>query len=183
MKEVIEVKGLQIKEGQLVVTTKETPKTTPKQTRATKNLYGVQLSTKPNLELRTALKVIQNNSEKKNITFKFLFAEFSKEIIKGGNKINKNTEGRLRRILYRSVESGITKESIQGIKFNLAANYKGVKVIVSQPFEFGVKGDVSRSQVENNLYSFKINKVVKTIEEGTIQSVADKVKAFKKAIQ
>ncbi len=36
----------------------------------------------------------------------------------------KNFEGRLRRILYRSIESGITRESIQGIKFNLTLTIK-----------------------------------------------------------
>ena len=86
--EVIELKGLQIEAGKLVVTTKA-PKVTPKAPtkvtkKASRNIYGIQLSSKPNLELRTAMKVIKDNSEKKNMTFQFLFSEFKKGIIQSG---------------------------------------------------------------------------------------------------
>jgi hypothetical protein len=168
---------LKVVNNELVVATTKTPKA-----KATKTLYGVQLSTKPNLELRTALKVVKANADKSNLTFQFLYAEFKKEIIRGGNKVNKNTEGRLRRILYRSIESGVSKESIQGIKFNLSANFRGVKVIVKTPFVFGGKGDVSKSQVENNLYSFKVAKVVTNVKEAKIEAIKDKLNAFRKSL-
>jgi len=170
------------KANQIILESQKVKETTNK-VKATKNLYGIQLSTKPNLELRTALKVVKANSDKSNITFYTLYSEFKKEIIQSGNKVNKNTEGRLRRILYRSVESGVSKQSIQGIKFNLAANYKGVKVIVKTPFIFSGKGDVSKSQVENNLYSFKVAKEVTNVEDAKIGSIKDKLSEFRKALQ
>jgi hypothetical protein len=95
----------------------------------------------------------------------------------------KNFEGRLRRILYRSIESGITRESIQGIKFNLKANYKGIKVITSQPFVFNNSANVARKDVEENLYTFKFNKVVTLVTKAEIKTVSDKVKAFKTLIR
>ncbi len=76
------------------------------------------------------------------MTFNYILSEYKKEMIRNDKKPDgKNFEGRLRRILYRSIESGITRESIQGIKFNLNANYKGIKVITSQPFIFLYLGE------------------------------------------
>ncbi len=64
----------------------------------------------------------------------------------------KNFEGRLRRILYRSIESGITREPIQGIKFNLNPNYKGIKVITSQPFFFNTWGGGLQEKTSKKIY-------------------------------
>ncbi len=78
--------------------------------------------------------------------FNYILSEYKKrKWFRNDKKTDgKNFEGRLRRILYRSIESGITRESIQGIKFNLNANYKGIKVITSQPFVFNNSANVAR---------------------------------------
>ncbi len=118
------------------------------------------------------------------MTFNYILSEYKKEMIRNDKKTDgKNFEGRLRRILYRSIESGITRESIQGIKFNLNANYKGIKVITSQPFVFNNSANVARKDVEENLYTFKFNKVVTLVTKAEIKTVSDKVKAFKTLIR
>ncbi len=114
----------------------------------------------------------------------YILPEYKKEMIRNAKKpAGKNFEGRLRRILYRSIESGIPRESIQGIKFNLNANYKGIKVITSHPFVFNNSATVARKDVEENLYTFKFNKVVPLINKAELKTVAAKVKAFKTLIR
>ena len=106
-------------------------------------------------------------------------------MIRNDKKVDgKNFEGRLRRILCTGLlNRGITRESIQGIKFNLNANYKGIKVITSKPFVFNNSANVSRKDVEENLYTFKFNKVVTLVTKAEIKTVSDKVKAFKTLIR
>ena len=177
---------LVVKGNKLVVATKKVAKKVPTVKKVVKfrEIFGIRLGAKPSIELRTAVKVLKANSERSNMTFNFILSEYKKEVIRNDKKVNgKNFEGRLRRILYRSIESGITRESIQGIKFNLNANYKGIKVITSQPFVFNNSANVARKDVEENLYTFKFNKVVTLINKAELKSVEDKVKAFKTLIR
>ena len=177
---------LVVKGNKLVVATKKVAKKVPTVKKVVKfrEIFGIRLGAKPSIELRTAVKVLKANSERSNMTFNFILSEYKKEMIRNDKKVNgKNFEGRLRRILYRSIESGITRESIQGIKFNLNANYKGIKVITSQPFVFNNSANVARKDVEENLYTFKFNKVVTLINKAELKSVEDKVKAFKTLIR
>ena len=177
---------LVVKGDKLVVATKKATKkvATVKKVVKFREIFGIRLGAKPSIELRSAVKVLKANSERSNMTFNFILSEYKKEMIRNDKKVNgKNFEGRLRRILYRSIESGITRESIQGIKFNLNANYKGIKVITSQPFVFNNSANVARKDVEENLYTFKFNKVVTLINKAELKSVSDKVKAFKTLIR
>ena len=177
---------LVVKGDKLVVATKKATKkvATVKKVVKFREIFGIRLGAKPSIELRSAVKVLKANSERSNMTFNFILSEYKKEMIRNDKKTNgKNFEGRLRRILYRSIESGITRESIQGIKFNLNANYKGIKVITSQPFVFNNSANVARKDVEENLYTFKFNKVVTLINKAELKSVSDKVKAFKTLIR
>ena len=181
MKNQLEVKG-----NKLVVATKKvaTKKVETKKVVKFREIFGIRLGAKPSIELRTAVKVLEKNKERSNMTFNYILSEYKKEMIRNDKKTDgKNFEGRLRRILYRSIESGITRESIQGIKFNLNANYKGIKVITSQPFVFNNSANVARKDVEENLYTFKFNKVVTLINKAELKTVEDKVKAFKTLIR
>jgi hypothetical protein len=170
------MKNLEIKNGKLEVATKKVSKF--------REVYGIRLGAKPSIELKTVVKVLKENSDKEKMTFHYILSEYKKAMTRADKKTDgKNFEGRLRRILYRSIESGITRESIQGIKFNLNANYKGIKVITSQPFVFNNSANVARKDVEENLYTFKFNKVVTLINKAELKTVADKVKAFKTLIR
>ena len=182
MKNQLVVKGNKLVVATAKVATAKVP--TTKKVVKFREIFGIRLGAKPSIELRSALKVLKNNSERKNMSFNYILSEYKKEMIRNDKKTDgKNFEGRLRRILYRSIESGITRESIQGIKFNLNANYKGIKIVTSQPFVFNNSANVSRKDVEENLYTFKINKVVTLINKVEIKTVADKVKAFKTLIR
>ncbi len=87
------------------------------------------------------------------MSFIYILSEYKKEMIRNDKKRTaKILKGRLRRILYRSIESGITRESIQGIKFNLNANYKGIKVITSQPFVFNNSANVAGEGALKKIY-------------------------------
>ena len=177
---------LVVKGNKLVVATKKVTKKVPTVKKVVKfrEIFGIRLGAKPSIELRSAVKVLKANSDRSNMTFNFILSEYKKEMIRNDKKTDgKNFEGRLRRILYRSIESGITRESIQGIKFNLNANYKGIKVITSQPFIFNNSANVARKDVEENLYTFKFNKVVTLVNKAELKTVADKVKAFKTLIR
>ena len=140
--------SLVVKGNKLVVTTAnvEKKKVVKKETKVKfREIFGIRLGAKPSIELKTAVKVLKRISDKPNLTFSYILSEYKKEMIRNDKKVDgKNFEGRLRRILYRSIESGITRESIQGIKFNLNANYKGIKVITSKPFVFNNSANVSR---------------------------------------
>ena len=174
---------LVVKNGNLVVATKKVEKVEVKKVKF-REIFGIRLGAKPSIELKTAVKVLKANQERSNMTFNYILSEYKKEMIRNDKKTDgKNFEGRLRRILYRSIESGITRESIQGIKFNLNANYKGIKVITSQPFIFNNSANVARKDVEENLYTFKFNKVVTLVTKAEIKTVSDKVKAFKTLIR
>ena len=171
--------SLVVNNGKLVVATANVEKKKVAKVKF-REIFGIRLGAKPSIELKTAVKVLEANKERSNMTFNYILSEYKKEMIRNDKKTDgKNFEGRLRRILYRSIESGITRESIQGIKFNLNANYKGIKVITSQPFIFNNSANVSRKDVEENLYTFKFNKVVTLLNKAEIKTVADKVKAFK----
>ena len=177
---------LVVKGDKLVVATKKVAKKVPTVKKVVKfrEIFGIRLGAKPSIELRSAVKVLKANSDRSNMSFNFILSEYKKEMIRNDKKTDgKNFEGRLRRILYRSIESGITRESIQGIKFNLNANYKGIKVITSQPFVFNNSANVARKDVEENLYTFKFNKVVTLINKAELKTVEDKVKAFKTLIR
>jgi len=138
--------SLVVKGNKLVVTTAnvEKKKVVKKETKVKfREIFGIRLGAKPSIELKTAVKVLKRISDKPNLTFSYILSEYKKEMIRNDKKVDgKNFEGRLRRILYRSIESGITRESIQGIKFNLNANYKGIKVITSKPFVFNNSANV-----------------------------------------
>jgi hypothetical protein len=126
--------SLVVKGNKLVVATANVEKVATKKVKF-REIFGIRLGAKPSIELKLAVKVLKANQDKSNMSFNFILSEYKKEMIRNDKKTDgKNFEGRLRRILYRSIESGITRESIQGIKFNLKANYKGIKVITSQPF-------------------------------------------------
>ena len=170
---------LVVKGNKLVVTTANvekvaTKKVAKKETKVKfREIFGIRLGAKPSIELKTAVKVLKRISDKPNLTFSYILSEYKKEMIRNDKKVDgKNFEGRLRRILYRSIESGITRESIQGIK-----------VITSKPFVFNNSANVSRKDVEENLYTFKFNKVVTLVTKAEIKTVSDKVKAFKTLIR
>jgi hypothetical protein len=174
---------LVVKGDKLVVATANVEKVEAKKVKF-REIFGIRLGAKPSIELKTAVKVLEANKERSNMSFNYILSEYKKEMIRNDKKTDgKNFEGRLRRILYRSIESGITRESIQGIKFNLNANYKGIKVITSQPFVFNNSANVARKDVEENLYTFKFNKVVTLVTKAEIKTVSDKVKAFKTLIR
>ena len=174
---------LVVKGNKLVVATANVEKVATKKVKF-REIFGIRLGAKPSIELKTAVKVLKANQERSNMSFSYILSEYKKEMIRNDKKVDgKNFEGRLRRILYRSIESGITRESIQGIKFNLNANYKGIKVITSQPFVFNNSANVARKDVEENLYTFKFNKVVTLVTKAEIKTVSDKVKAFKTLIR
>ena len=175
--------SLVVNNGKLVVATANVEKKKVAKVKF-REIFGIRLGAKPSIELKTAVKVLEANKERSNMTFNYILSEYKKEMIRNDKKVDgKNFEGRLRRILYRSIESGITRESIQGIKFNLNANYKGIKVITSQPFVFNNSANVARKDVEENLYTFKFNKVVTLVTKAEIKTVSDKVKAFKTLIR
>ena len=174
---------LVVNNGKLVVATANVEKVATKKVKF-REIFGIRLGAKPSIELKLAVKVLKANQERSNMSFSYILSEYKKEMIRNDKKTDgKNFEGRLRRILYRSIESGITRESIQGIKFNLKANYKGIKVITSQPFVFNNSANVARKDVEENLYTFKFNKVVTLVTKAEIKTVSDKVKAFKTLIR
>ena len=174
---------LVVNNGKLVVATANVEKVATKKVKF-REIFGIRLGAKPSIELKLAVKVLKANQERSNMSFNYILSEYKKEMIRNDKKTDgKNFEGRLRRILYRSIESGITRESIQGIKFNLKANYKGIKVITSQPFIFNNSANVARKDVEENLYTFKFNKVVTLVTKAEIKTVSDKVKAFKTLIR
>jgi hypothetical protein len=174
---------LVVNNGKLVVATANVEKVETKKVKF-REIFGIRLGAKPSIELKLAVKVLKANQERSNMSFNYILSEYKKEMIRNDKKTDgKNFEGRLRRILYRSIESGITRESIQGIKFNLKANYKGIKVITSQPFVFNNSANVARKDVEENLYTFKFNKVVTLVTKAEIKTVSDKVKAFKTLIR
>ena len=174
---------LVVNNGKLVVATANVEKVATKKVKF-REIFGIRLGAKPSIELKLAVKVLKANQERSNMSFNYILSEYKKEMIRNDKKTDgKNFEGRLRRILYRSIESGITRESIQGIKFNLKANYKGIKVITSQPFVFNNSANVARKDVEENLYTFKFNKVVTLVTKAEIKTVSDKVKAFKTLIR
>ena len=175
--------SLVVNNGKLVVATANVEKVATKKVKF-REIFGIRLGAKPSIELKLAVKVLKANQERSNMSFNYILSEYKKEMIRNDKKTDgKNFEGRLRRILYRSIESGITRESIQGIKFNLKANYKGIKVITSQPFIFNNSANVARKDVEENLYTFKFNKVVTLVTKAEIKTVSDKVKAFKTLIR
>ena len=175
--------SLVVNNGKLVVATANVEKVATKKVKF-REIFGIRLGAKPSIELKLAVKVLKANQERSNMSFSYILSEYKKEMIRNDKKTDgKNFEGRLRRILYRSIESGITRESIQGIKFNLKANYKGIKVITSQPFVFNNSANVARKDVEENLYTFKFNKVVTLVVKAEIKTVSDKVKAFKTLIR
>ena len=178
---------LVVKGNKLVVATTNVEKVATKKVAKkvkSRDLYGIRFGEKPNSELRNAVKVMTANKDKKNMTFAFLLSEYKKSMIKNDKVVTgKNFEGRLRRILYRSIESGITRKSVQGIEFNLSANYYGIKIVLAKEFIFDVNANVDRKQVEANLYTFKFNKVVKVVTKAEFKTVADKVKAFQTKIR
>jgi hypothetical protein len=183
LKQVKMKNSLVVKGNKLVVATANVEKVATKKVKF-REIFGIRLGAKPSIELKLAVKVLKANQDKSNMSFNFILSEYKKEMIRNDKKTDgKNFEGRLRRILYRSIESGITRESIQGIKFNLKANYKGIKVITSQPFIFNNSANVARKDVEENLYTFKFNKVVTLVTKAEIKTVSDKVKAFKTLIR
>jgi hypothetical protein len=183
LKQVKMKNSLVVKGNKLVVATANVEKVATKKVKF-REIFGIRLGAKPSIELKLAVKVLKANQDKSNMSFNFILSEYKKEMIRNDKKTDgKNFEGRLRRILYRSIESGITRESIQGIKFNLKANYKGIKVITSQPFVFNNSANVARKDVEENLYTFKFNKVVTLVTKAEIKTVSDKVKAFKTLIR
>jgi hypothetical protein len=178
---------LVVNNGKLVVATANVEKVATKKVAKkvkSRDLYGIRFGEKPNSELRNAVKVMSANKDKKNMTFDFILSEYKKSMIKNDKVVTgKNFEGRLRRILYRSIESGLTRKSVQGIEFNLSANYYGIKIVLANPFIFDSNANVDRKQVEANLYTFKFNKVVKVVTKAEFKTVKDKVEAFQSKIR
>ena len=159
---------LQVKNGKLEVKNvkndvkKPTPTPTPKKKFA--EIYGVQLGAKPDANMRIAVKVFEAN-QNEVLTWSQLFELYKKELIKNDYKIDKNTKGRLRRILSRTNLSGLARNSVQGLKYNLNANYKGIKVILKTPFIQNSSFNVEPKQVYENTYKFifakKVNRIMK----------------------
>lgn len=151
-------KVLEVKEGKLVATPKATPKKeakklVKKEAKKYAEIYGIRLGAKPNANLRIAVKVFKAN-QNKTLSWSQLLELYKKELLKNDYKIDKNTVGRLARILSRTNLSGIARESVQGLKFNLSANYNGIKVKTKFPFKQNDKFNVDRSQVYENTYQF-----------------------------
>jgi len=161
---------LEVKNGKLVVATAKkanNPKEAKKKVSKFRTIYGIQQGAKPNANLKIAVKLFEANKDKENLTFANLLTQYEALLKRNDYKIDKNTEGRLRRILSRTINSGISRESIQGIKFNLYANYKGIKIVTSKPFIFDSNYNVSPNQVRENLYTFKFGTkttLIKNIE-------------------
>lgn len=161
---------LQVKNGKLEVKNvkndvkKPTPTPTPTLKKKFAEIYGVRLGAKPNANLRIAVKVFEAN-QNKVLTFEQLFKLYCEELKKNDYKIDKNTKGRLRRILSRTNLSGLARESVQGLKFNLQANYKGIKVILKTPFIQNSSYNVEPKQIYDNTYKFifakKVNRIMK----------------------
>lgn len=181
-------KVLEVKNGQLVATPtlkateKPTPTPTPKKKYA--NIYGVQFGAKPDANMRIAVKVFKAN-QKKVLSFKELFELYKKELLKNDYKIDKNTKGRLRRILYRSNISGIARGSVQALKYNLHANYNGIKMKTKNKFIVNDKFNVEPRQVYENTYEFIFaDKGEKRILKAELtEATKKKVNAFKQALK
>ena len=177
---------LQVKNGKLQVKVKETPKKAVK--KAVKkepifgDIFGFNTGKKPCIELRVAT-VIFEKYNNKPVKFNQLWADYQ-ELMKSVNttgKIGKNQKGRLRRIIYRTIPSGLYKKTAQAIQFNLLANYKGVKLKKAKQFEYNLSGDVSPQQVYDNEYTFIFAKNYSRAmkRELTMKNNAD-LKAFAK---
>ena len=144
-------------------------------------LYGKKFGKKPNSNLRIAVKLFEQLKDKENLTFNFLFDEYKKLLLKNDLKVDKNTKGRLRRILYRSIETGIIRDTDQAIKFNLYANYNGIKIVTKNKFNYDPQTfNVDPKEVYNNLYTFKFaNKVTRKLKADITKTILKKIEALK----
>lgn len=158
---------------------KESKKETPIKVKFA-TLYGMKFGAKPNANLRLAVKLFEANKDKENLTFEYLFSEYKKILTRNDYKIDKNTKGRLRRILSRTIVSGIARESVQGLKFNLYANYNGVKIVTSKKFNYNSDFNVSPSEIYDNLYTFKFaSKVTRKLKAEMTPTLQKQIEAFK----
>lgn len=175
-------KELQVKGGKLQVTkTKEAPAKTVKdklkKIRAVREIYGVKLSTKLPNEVKATIDVINSNKGKGFISFDDLYKQYVKALAKYSNS-RSNLKTRFRRILYRTVEGVILKQSIQSAKFNLKANIKGIKVMSQSPIELKSNGDANTKSVDTNSFKFVIADKVET-RKSINATDADKKRALK----
>ena len=174
---------LQVKNGKLVVKNVKNEVKKPTTKKKYAEIYGVHLGAKPNANLRIAVKVFEAN-QNKVLTWFELFELYKKELIKNDYKIDKNTKGRLRRILSRTNLSGLARDSKQGLKYNLQANYKGIKVILKTPFIQNSKFNVEPKQVYENTYKFVFAKKVTRIMKAELtEATKKKLELFKAKVR
>lgn len=162
------------------MSTKEQTKTeTKKVVKATREIYGVKLSTKLPNEVKATLKVIEANKGNKNVPFDKLYQQYVKEMSLI-SKSKSNLKTRFRRILYRNIEGILLKNSIQSAKFNLKANIKGIKIQTKSPIQYKANGDAVTSSVDTNEFSFILAKNITEVKEAKITaSILERVNNFK----
>ena len=146
------------------------------------DIFGINTGKKPCIELRVATVVFQKY-DGKPVKFNQLWADYQKLMIRVNTtgEIDVNQKGRLRRIIYRTIPSGLYKKTAQGIRFNLLANYSGVKLKKAKKFTYKDNGDVTPQQVYDNEYTFTFSKNVSRVmkRELTMKTNED-IKAFAK---
>jgi hypothetical protein len=130
-------------------------KSTKKVVKETSRLIGdISLSKKENSESKAMITVIKTLKSDTFYTYEFLKQSWLKELALI-SKSKSNLKTRFDRLLYRSIESGISRGSIQGLKFNLVANYKGLSIKSKEPVIFKSDFNAELKTVVNNEYSFK----------------------------
>lgn len=155
-------------------------KVAKKQVVKTRSILGKELSTKLPKEMIATIEVIEKFKGKKDVPFDTLYKEFLVELAKISSSTS-NQKTRFRRLLYRNLESVLTKNSIQAAKFNLKANIKGIKIKSKNPILFKENQDAITSSVDTNFFTFQVNKVVQTNSELAITTdILERVANLKK---
>ena len=162
---------MKVKETEVEVEVKEvsTPKAVVIEKSTSRIILGKKLSKKLPNEMIATIEVIKKNAQAKrvNVPFLTLYNEYLKEMKKISSS-KSNLKTRFRRLLYRNLESVLTKNSIQSAKFNLKSNIKGITIKAKNPILFKDNQDAIISSVDENYFSFKVLKNVTTIEKRDI---------------
>jgi len=151
--------------------------------------YGKQVPLKPSIEVKTLLKVLIP-LEGKETTYKAILNLYINEFKRNDKTTNgKNFLTRFERSLTSGIKDGITRDSVQGIKFNLLATYNNINVVPSKKFttnDYNRRGSLNKEPLRNNSYTFKIVKGKKiTIKNEVVinKTLEKEIQGFKESIK
>ena len=158
-------------------------KTTKKVTSKKREVLNVVLGSKLPIEVKATLNALSEEFQTQTV----LFGKFLTELKKLGSNSNSNLETRFNRSIYRNVESGLTRKSIQGIKFNISAQTSGVKIVSKYPIEFLANSNANLQTVRENeykiVYTSKAKKYNVRKEFKVSEAIEKRVNKFRELIK